>query len=74
MELYQIVLKLVGPVTAVGEHNEDELRYRNLEQLCDVTDRLLEAISDASRSADRQEESMRKIGSYARTFLNDLRG
>lgn len=72
MELYEIVMKLAGPIQPTGEHETDQRRLENLESLTELIYRLLLDISDAAKSADRPEASMKAIGSYARGFLNDL--
>lgn len=69
MELYDVVLKLVGPVEAVGETNEDARRLANLKQLTELVDRLLYKVGDASVAITRQEASMKAIGTHARDFL-----
>ena len=74
MELAEVVMKLVGPVKAVGEHYEDQQRLANLKVLTEVVDVLLNQIDDASRTAERAEASMQAIGLYAKNFLNDVRG
>ena len=73
MELYDVVMKLVGPVEAVGETNADAERLANLKELAALIDRLLYKISDASTAAGRSEASMRAIGRYAKNFLQDIR-
>lgn len=73
MELYDVVLKLVGPVEAVGETNEDARRLANLKELTALVDRLLYKISDASIAVGRQEASMKAIGMHARKFLQEVR-
>lgn len=73
MELDEMVMKLVGPVVAVGETNEDAKRLENLECLVTLVDRLLYKIEDASKDANRQEASMKAIGVRARAFLRAVR-
>jgi hypothetical protein len=74
MELAEVVMKLVGPVNAVGDHYEDQKRLENLKMLTEVVDVLLNQIDDASRTAERAEASMKAVGLYAKNFLNDVRG
>lgn len=73
MELDEMVMKLVGPVAAVGETNEDTKRLENLEILVSLVDRLLYKIEDASKDAGRTEASMKAIGVRARAFLRAVR-
>jgi len=69
MELYDVVMKLNGPVDAVGDQGADQKRLANLKELTGLVERLLLTIHDASSTADRQEASMKAIGMYAKTFL-----
>jgi hypothetical protein len=73
MELHDVVLKLVGPVKAVGETHEDNKRLANIKALTELVDRLLYTISDASVDACRHEASMQAIGKHAKTFLQQVR-
>lgn len=73
MTLHEIVMRLVGPVCALGESNEDTRRLGNLTELTTLVDTLLGEISIASRTADRPEHSMMAIGQHARKFLNEVR-
>jgi hypothetical protein len=60
MELHDVVLKLVGPVKAVGETHEDNKRLANIKALTELVDRLLYTISDASVDACRHETAWRE--------------
>lgn len=71
MEIHEMVMKLTGPIRAVGETNEDARRHDNLEVLIDVLEHLLNEVSDAATAATRQEASMQKIGVTARDFLRN---
>lgn len=72
MELYEIVMKLVGPVQPIGETRADGERLANMKALTELVDRLLREIERAARSADRVEASMKAIGAHARAFLKDV--
>ena len=73
MELHEIVLKLVGPVRATGEHNTDQQRLDNMKILTELVNHLLFEITKEEPNADRQEASMKAIGTHARRFLEDVR-
>lgn len=73
MELHDVVLKLVGPVEAVGETHEDTQRLANLKVLTALVDRLLCEIAAASTDANRVEASMKAIGQHAQNFLREVR-
>ena len=73
MEIYDVVKKLAGNVSPVGETNEDNRRFENLKQTTELIDRLVFDIVDASKNKDRQEYSMKKAGTYAYKFLEELK-
>jgi hypothetical protein len=70
--LFEIVMKLVGPVAATGQHNEDLKRFDNLGELIELTDRLLLIVTDVSKCANREEASISAIGKRAKDFLRDV--
>lgn len=72
MEIDEIVLKLTGPICAVGESHTDRKRMENLKTLTGVIDKLLFEVYRASSTADRQEYSMKEIGQYAKRFICPL--
>ena len=73
MELEDIVMKLVGPVEAVGETHKDVQRLQNIKVLTELVDRLMFRIANAAMDAERPEASMKAIGKHARAFLQDMR-
>ena len=63
MDIYDIVMKLTGPVNPVGNSQVDADRKVNLEVLLDLTDRLLTKIDEvATDNKDRVEWSMKQAG------------
>lgn len=72
MDLYDIVMKLAGPVQPTGDHGEDTRRFANLKALTDMLERVLVDVRAAARCANRPEESMRRIGMYANGFINEI--
>jgi len=72
IDVYDVATKLIGPINAVGESNTDQDRYENLKQTIDTIERLLQDISDASRSSNNYQASMKKIGQKAEKFLRDI--
>lgn len=73
MELFDIVMKLNGPVWAVGDSGIDDDRYKNLVNLIGLADRVLYVIEVASLSADYPEASMAKIGKRAKNFIDGVK-
>jgi hypothetical protein len=72
MELYGVVIKLVGPVMPIGETREDEKRLENLKVLCDLIDKLLTDIDDVAQYSSREEYSMKTAGIYASKFIDRI--
>jgi hypothetical protein len=73
MEIYDVVMKLVGPVDPVGETNEDARRLENLKELTGLADNLLYRISQVAPAARREEASMKALGMHAKNFLLQVR-
>lgn len=72
MELDQIVKKLVGPINPVGETNEDDKRFENLQTMCELTNKLVAAIDEvAYENRDKVEHSLKKAADYAQDFLTN---
>ena len=69
MNLYEIVMKLVGPVCPTGDHNTDQERLKNMKALIELVDRLLFDIGEVEQYAEAPDASMKAIGVHARDFL-----
>ena len=73
MELYDVVMKLTGPVMPVGDSRQDEERLKNLVELCDLVDRLHTEIDEvASMRGWDHMASVKKAKDYAGSFLTRL--
>lgn len=71
----QIVQKLIGPISPVGESNEDSKRFENLQAMCELTNQLVGLIDDvATDNKDRYEASMKRAGEYAEKILTKVIG
>jgi hypothetical protein len=73
MDLYEIIKKLTGPISSVGETNADHDRFKGLVATIELVDRLVFDISDAALSKNYPEASRAKIGKRAQEFIADLR-
>jgi hypothetical protein len=63
MDLFCIVMKLIGPVNPIGDTNTDSDRLENLKELLELTDNLLTVIDRlAMQNKDSKECSVRKAG------------
>ena len=73
MEIYDVVMKLIGPVTPVGESNEDNLRYENLKNFTELMDQIHSAIDDISYTCKNDHRySVKRAGQHCDKFLTDL--
>jgi hypothetical protein len=72
MELYDVVMKLTGPVMPIGDCGEDERRLSNLVALCTLVDRLHTEIDDVASASGDYQASVKKAKNYASDFLTRL--
>lgn len=73
MELFDIVIKLTGPVEPVGETHTDNERFENLKKLLELM-RELHMKVDGMTTSDsaRGEFSIRRSGLECHEYLNWL--
>lgn len=72
MEIAEIVWRLVGPIVPTGQHGIDMNRMDSLEDLTDLVDALVNKIYVVSLHHDAQEDSVRRLGTRAKQFLESL--
>lgn len=72
MDLHEIVKKLNGPISPMGESNMDTKRFENLKTMIDLADQLIADIQFASRYAGSHKHSVSKIGKHAKEWINSL--
>ncbi len=65
-----VVRKLTGEITPVGSSHIDTERLRNLEEMCNTVDFLLNDIKHVASFKGRQEASMKLAGEKAQAFLD----
>ena len=66
----EIVKKLIGEISPAGATHIDEVRFKNLKEMCRLAELIILEIDDVSyRNKDRQEHSMKEMGEYAHRFL-----
>ena len=66
----ELLEKLVGPTTPIGETNFDNEAYANLEKLIVVSDWCIERLIKAANFRHRHEWSMQSLGNNAYGELN----
>ena len=73
MKLFDVVMKLVGPIHPIGKTEVDAERYVNLVNLIELTDGLLGRIEMVTHNADRVEASMKMAGKRAKEFMDAVK-
>ena len=71
--IIEVVNTLIGEVRPIGLTHIDDERFKNLETMVAVVENLLNKIESVAENIERDEFSMRRVGVYAATFLNDLK-
>lgn len=73
MEVYDVVMKLIGPVVPVGETHTDGERLENLEQLTELTDKLVTEI-DRIGYENRKDHrySIKRAVEHCQKFMDSL--
>jgi hypothetical protein len=72
--LYDVTQRLCGMIEPQGESNVDEVRFENLTDTIDLTEKLIDDIISVARHKDRAEASIKKAGQKADDFISGLRG
>ena len=73
MTIHEIVQKLVGSIEPVGETNEDDRRFENLQVMTELVDKLLTDIDNvAVYNEHRQEYSRKRAGKFASDFFDRI--
>ncbi len=72
IDIYEVVKKLTGPITPVGESHTDDKRYENLKELTDLTEKLITDIVEIERDyRHNHQHSMKRASSFCKNFLED---
>ncbi len=73
MNIYEIVMKLIGPVQPTGHHYQDIENSNNMQKLIDLTEQLIFEISLSTVFAEKRKTSVKKIGVQAQDFFKRLK-
>ena len=71
-DIYDVVVKLIGPINPVGESHTDDKRFKNLTVMVDLIEQLLTDIVYVIPAKERHEYSMKKAGEYADNFYTSI--
>lgn len=70
MTHYDIVKKLIGQIKPIGETTEDNKRFENLSQFCELLMQMLYDIDDiAFEGKDRHEHSVKRASEFCSNFI-----
>ena len=73
MTIEDMVMRIIGDVVPIGSSHIDEKRFENLEELINLTDRLVFIIDDISTNCRNSNmASVKKSGMRCYRFLDDL--
>lgn len=72
IDIVEIVIKLNGEITPIGETNTDSERYTNLIVLEHTIEMLLSRMNDVCQYSNRPEYSMSKAGTQYLRWLQGI--
>ena len=73
MSIEEILKRLFGRIAPVGETNEDNRRYENIENYYEALNFIIKELKYVSKYKDRNEYSMQKIGKECLNILQQLK-
>jgi hypothetical protein len=73
MDLTEVITRLVGPVTPVGDSHVDLARQTNLQVLCELTGELMDRIEQVANMPKDYRASVNKSKGIAAAFLAEIR-
>lgn len=72
MTNYDVVTKLIGEITPIGETNTDDKRFQNLKDITKLVELLLEEIYVVASLNYKEEYSIKRAADYASNFLANI--
>ena len=73
MNIYDVVIKLIGNIKPIGETNIDNDRFENLKIMTELVDELLTDIDRvAYRYKNNHQDSMKRASDFARKFQDSM--
>lgn len=71
--LYQVIMRLIGPIEPIGDPSTDQCRYNSLNRLLLTMEQLIIDIDElATKHKGSQIDSIRTIGHRCDQFLTSL--
>ena len=68
----EVIDSLIGAIHPVGETNEDDVRYENLQELIEVVSEYISRIENVAEQKDSTAYSLSRAGKRAYEFRNSL--
>jgi hypothetical protein len=68
MTHYEIVQKLIGPVSPLGDSSRDDQRFENLKHLCELVEKLFTDIGQIA-AIESHEHSVNRAAKFAKNFV-----
>ena len=73
MDYYEVVKKLIGEITPIGETNTDNKRFENLKAMTELVDKLLTDIDDvAYLNKDSHQFSKKRAADFSSKFYDKI--
>lgn len=72
LSVSEIINRLFGEIYPVGETNEDNKRYENIQNYYEALSHIIACLRIASNYKDRPEYSMQKIGKECYDILKEF--
>ena len=69
----EIVNKLIGRISPVGETNEDNERFDNLKSMCELLEQLFIEVAALKSYQNSNQFSVKRAGDYAATCIDNLK-
>jgi hypothetical protein len=74
MEIFDVVMRLNGPIDPVGDSGIDRTRLENLKALCDLTGLLFDRITAVAEATDDHMASIKAAKDCAAKFITSTTG
>jgi hypothetical protein len=74
MDVFDVVMRLNGPIVPIGDSRIDRTRLESLKALCDLTGLLLDRITEVAEATDDYMASVKAAKDHAAAFLASAHG
>jgi hypothetical protein len=74
MDIFDVVMRLNGPIEPVGDSGIDRIRLENLQALCALTGQLFDSITAVAEATDDHMASIKAAKDCATKFIASTAG